>query len=149
VLFSGIAITAYAHVVRLQAPIDAHAVTRWWLQFKDKGQVSLLVGLVYRVTDKQQFGPSFTQFSCFDARLRIHIMTCTCNIIALSVDNFDAIDHLYTESLSRNQHGFTTLARISLLLVIYVLFNSGDKVGKRSVIPGRSKTHCIFNLTIC
>ena len=44
-LFSGIAITAYAHVVPLQAPIDAHAVTRWWLQLKDKGLVSLLVGL--------------------------------------------------------------------------------------------------------
>ena len=86
-LFSGIAITAYAHVVPLQAPIDAHAATRWWLQFKDKGLVSLLVGLkkylarlgVYTVTDKQHFGLSFTQFSCFDARLRIHIMTCTCN----------------------------------------------------------------------
>jgi len=67
-LFSGIAITAYAHVVPLQAPIDAHAVTRWWLQFKDKGLVSLLVGLkkylarlgVYTVTDKQHFGLSFT-----------------------------------------------------------------------------------------
>jgi len=86
-LFSGFAITACAHVVPLQAPIDAHAVTRWWLQFKDKGLVSLLVGLkkylarlgVYTVTDKQHFGLSFTQFSCFDARLRIRIMTCTCN----------------------------------------------------------------------
>jgi len=76
-LSSGIAITAYAHVVPLQAPIDAQAVTRWWLQFKDKDQVSLLVGLekifltIYGVTDKQHFGHSFTQFSCFDARLRI------------------------------------------------------------------------------
>jgi hypothetical protein len=40
VLFLGTAIIACVHVVQLQAPTDAYVVARWWLQFKDKEQVS-------------------------------------------------------------------------------------------------------------